>query len=125
MKQRVAIARALCYRPRILLMDEPFGALDAQTRLLMQELLTRIWEAHKLTVLFITHDVDEAVYISDRVIVMTNQPGRVKEEVAITLPRPRTIEIQETPAFLTLRHRILTSIREESLAREPGFSAGV
>jgi NitT/TauT family transport system ATP-binding protein len=124
MKQRVAIARALCYRPRILLMDEPFGALDAQTRLLMQELLTRIWEAHKLTVLFITHDVDEAVYISDRVIVMTNQPGRVKEEVAITLPRPRTIEIQETPEFLTLRHRILTSIREESLAREPGFIAG-
>ncbi len=124
MKQRVAIARALCYRPRILLMDEPFGALDAQTRLLMQELLTRIWEAHKLTVLFITHDVDEAVYISDRVIVMTNQPGQVKEEVAITLPRPRTIEIQETPQFLTLRHRILTSIREESLAREPGFSAG-
>jgi len=124
MKQRVAIARALCYRPRILLMDEPFGALDAQTRLLMQELLTRIWEAHKLTVLFITHDVDEAVYISDRVIVMTNQPGRVKEEVAITLPRPRMIEIQETREFLALRHRILTSIREESLAREPGFSAG-
>ena len=124
MKQRVAIARALCYRPRILLMDEPFGALDAQTRLLMQELLTRIWEAHRLTVLFITHDVDEAVYISDRVIVMTNQPGRLKEEVAITLPRPRTIEVQETPAFLSLRHRILTSIREESLAREPGLATG-
>jgi NitT/TauT family transport system ATP-binding protein len=124
MKQRVAIARSLCYRPRILLMDEPFGALDAQTRLLMQELLTRIWEAHKLTVLFITHDVDEAVYISDRVVVMTNQPGRLKEEVAITLPRPRTIEVQETPAFLALRHRILTSIREESLAKEPGLSVG-
>jgi NitT/TauT family transport system ATP-binding protein len=124
MKQRVAIARALCYRPRILLMDEPFGALDAQTRLLMQELLTRIWEAHRLTVLFITHDVDEAVYISDRVIVMTNQPGRLKEEVAITLPRPRTIEVQETPEFLSLRHRILTSIREESLAREPGLAGG-
>jgi NitT/TauT family transport system ATP-binding protein len=124
MKQRVAIARALCYRPRILLMDEPFGALDAQTRLLMQELLTRVWEAHRLTVLFITHDVDEAVYISDRVIVMTNQPGRLKEEVAITLPRPRTIEMQESPAFLSLRHRILTSIREESLAREPGLVQG-
>jgi NitT/TauT family transport system ATP-binding protein len=122
MKQRVAIARALCYRPRILLMDEPFGALDAQTRLLMQELLTRVWEAHKLTVLFITHDVDEAVYISDRVIVMTNQPGRLKEEVAITLPRPRTIEIQESPEFLALRHRILKSIREESLAKEPGLA---
>ncbi len=124
MKQRVAIARALCYRPRILLMDEPFGALDAQTRLLMQELLTRIWEAHKLTVLFITHDVDEAVYISDRVIVMTNQPGRLKEEVSITLPRPRTIEVQETPEFLALRHLILTSIRQESLAKEPGLAVG-
>jgi len=124
MKQRVAIARALCYRPRILLMDEPFGALDAQTRLLMQELLTRIWEAHRLTVLFITHDVDEAVYISDRVIVMTNQPGRLKEEVAITLPRPRTIEVQESPEFLALRHRILASIREESLAKEPGLGVG-
>ncbi len=123
MKQRVAIARALCYRPRILLMDEPFGALDAQTRLLMQELLTRIWEAHRLTVLFITHDVDEAVYISDRVVIMTNRPGRLKEEVAITLPRPRTIEVQETAEFLALRHRILTSIREESLASEPGLGA--
>jgi ABC-type nitrate/sulfonate/bicarbonate transport system ATPase subunit len=119
----VAIARALCYRPRILLMDEPFGALDAQTRLLMQELLTRIWEAHRLTVLFITHDVDEAVYISDRVVVMTNRPGRLKEELAITLPRPRTIDVQETAAFLALRHRILTSIREESLNVEPGLGA--
>ncbi len=121
MKQRVAIARALCYRPRILLMDEPFGALDAQTRLLMQELLTRIWEAHRLTVLFITHDVDEAVYISDRVVVMTNRPGRLKEEVPITLPRPRTIDVQESPDFLALRHSILTSIREESLVHEPGL----
>jgi NitT/TauT family transport system ATP-binding protein len=90
----------------------------------MQELLTRVWEAHRLTVLFITHDVDEAVYISDRVIVMTNQPGRLKEEVAIDLPRPRTIEIQETPEFLALRHRILTSIRAESLAKEQGMVAG-
>jgi NitT/TauT family transport system ATP-binding protein len=123
MKQRVAIARALCYRPRILLMDEPFGALDAQTRLLMQELLTRIWESHRLTVLFVTHDVDEAAYISDRVLIMTNRPGRLKEDIPIGLPRPRTIEVQETTEFLTLRHRILTSIREESLAREPGLGA--
>jgi NitT/TauT family transport system ATP-binding protein len=121
MKQRVAIARALCYQPRILLMDEPFGALDAQTRLLMQELLTRVWEAHRLTVLFVTHDVEEAVTISDRVLVMSNRPGRIKEEVAVPLPRPRTLAVQETPEFLALRHRILASIREEAVAMEPGL----
>ncbi len=121
MKQRVAIARALSYKPSILLMDEPFGALDAQTRLLMQELLTRVWESHRLTVLFVTHDVEEAVYLSDRVFVMTNRPGRLKDEVVIDLPRPRTIELQETPEFLELRRRILASIREESLRVEPGL----
>jgi NitT/TauT family transport system ATP-binding protein len=123
MKQRVAIARALCYRPRILLMDEPFGALDAQTRMLMQELLMRIWEAHRLTVLFVTHDVEEAVTISDRVLVMSNRPGRIKDEVPIPLPRPRTLALQEKPAFLALRHRILASIREEAVAMEPGMEA--
>ena len=121
MKQRVAIARALSYKPSILLMDEPFGALDAQTRLLMQELLTRVWESHRLTVLFVTHDVEEAVYLSDRVFVMTNRPGRLKDEVPIDLPRPRTIEQQETPGFLELRRRILATIREESLRVEPGL----
>jgi NitT/TauT family transport system ATP-binding protein len=121
MKQRVAIARALCYRPQILLMDEPFGALDAQTRLLMQELLTRVWESHRLTVLFVTHDVEEAVYISDRVLVMSNRPGRLKTEVKITLPRPRTLAMQETDEFLAFRRSILASIREESLAMEPGI----
>lgn len=121
MKQRVAIARSLCYRPKILLMDEPFGALDAQTRLLMQELLIRIWESHRLTVLFVTHDVDEAVFISDRVVVMTNRPGQIKEEVVVDLPRPRRPEVQETPAFITLRRRILASIREESMRLEPGI----
>lgn len=125
MKQRVAIARSLCYRPRILLMDEPFGALDAQTRLLMQELLTRVWEAHRLTVMFVTHDVDEAVFISDRVVIMSNRPGRLKEEVSIDLARPRQFEIQETPAFAELRGRILASIREESLRAEPGVAAGI
>jgi NitT/TauT family transport system ATP-binding protein len=121
MKQRVAIARALSYKPSILLMDEPFGALDAQTRLLMQELLTRVWESHRLTVLFVTHDVEEAVYLSDRVFVMTNRPGRLKDEVRIDLPRPRTIDQQETTEFLELRRRILASIREESLRVEPGL----
>jgi NitT/TauT family transport system ATP-binding protein len=124
MKQRVAIARALCYRPRILLMDEPFGALDAQTRLLMQELLTRVWESHRLTVLFVTHDVEEAVYISDRVLIMSNRPGRLKGEMRIELPRPRTLAMQETPDFLALRHAVLRSIREESLRSEPGVIQG-
>jgi NitT/TauT family transport system ATP-binding protein len=123
MKQRVAIARALSYKPSILLMDEPFGALDAQTRLLMQELLTRVWESHRLTVLFVTHDVEEAVYLSDRVFVMTNRPGRLKDEVRIDLPRPRTISLQEDSEFLDLRRRILASIREESLRVEPGLDA--
>lgn len=125
MKQRVAIARSLCYRPRILLMDEPFGALDAQTRLLMQELLTRVWESHRLTVMFVTHDVDEAVFISDRVVIMSNRPGRLKEDISIDLARPRQVEIQETPAFVALRGRILASIREESRRVEPGFAAGI
>ncbi len=124
MKQRVAIARALCYRPRILLMDEPFGALDAQTRLLMQELLIRVWESHRLTVLFVTHDVDEAVFISDRVVVMTNRPGKIKEEVTVDLPRPRAFELQATPEFLALRSRVLASIREETLRSDLSISPG-
>ncbi len=113
MKQRVAIARALSYRPDMLLMDEPFGALDALTRHHMQELLTRIWERHRLTVLFITHDVEEAVYLSDRVAVMTNRPGRIKLTVPIDLPRPRHYDMVATPAFQALHRRVLDAIREE------------
>lgn len=115
MKQRVAIARALSYRPKMLLMDEPFGALDALTRHHMQELLTGIWEKHRLTVLFITHDVEEAVYLSDRVAVMTNRPGRIKTIVPIDLPRPRHYNMVATPAFQHLHRRILDEIRSESL----------
>ncbi len=91
MRQRVAIARALVYQPRILLMDEPFGALDAQTRLLMQELLLDVWDRQKASVLFVTHDVDEAILLSDRVIVMTARPGTIKANIQIDLPRPRNI----------------------------------
>lgn len=116
MKQRVAIARALSYRPRMLLMDEPFAALDALTRHHMQELLTGIWEKDRLTVLFITHDVEEAVYLADRVLVMTNRPGRIKCEVPIDLPRPRTYDQVATPEFQRLHRTVLDAIRSESLA---------
>ncbi len=115
MKQRVAIARALSYRPKMLLMDEPFGALDALTRHHMQELLTGIWEKHRLTVLFITHDVEEAVYLSDRVAVMTNRPGRIKTIVHIDLPRPRHYDMVATPEFQHLYRVVLNAIRTESL----------
>ncbi|MGH3991246.1 MAG: ABC transporter ATP-binding protein [Pseudonocardiaceae bacterium] len=124
MKQRVAIARALSYRPDILLMDEPFGALDALTRQLMQELLTEIWEQHRLTVLFVTHDVEEAVYISDRVLVMTNRPGRIKKEVTVDLPRPRHYDMLGSAQFGQRYGEVLESIREESLqAGEVGSPA--
>ena len=116
MKQRVAIARALSYRPQMLLMDEPFGALDALTRHHMQELLTDIWERHKLTVLFITHDVEEAVYLADRVAVMSNRPGRIKTIVPIDLPRPRRYEMVATPEFQRLHRAVLDEIRSESIA---------
>jgi NitT/TauT family transport system ATP-binding protein len=118
MKQRVAIARALAYKPQILLMDEPFGALDALTRRLMQELLTRVWEQHRLTVLFVTHDVEEAVFVSDRVVVMTNRPGRIKTEIAVPLPRPRSYDVIATPEFAELEREVLAAIRDETIAAE-------
>lgn len=115
MRQRVAIARALVYRPEILLMDEPFGALDAQTRLLMQELLLDVWETNRTTVLFVTHDVEEAILLSDRVYVMTARPGRFKTEVTVDLPRPRSLlETESDDRFVKLRRRVLTLIREEA-----------
>lgn len=111
MRQRAAIARALVYKPDILLMDEPFGALDAQTRLQMQELLLQVWETHRITVLFVTHDVDEAILLSDRVYVMTPRPGSLKAEVIIDIPRPRTSEVEVTPRFLEYRRTLLELIR--------------
>jgi NitT/TauT family transport system ATP-binding protein len=92
MQQRVALARSLSYQPKLLLMDEPFGALDALTRRSMQQLLMDVWEEHKLTVMFITHDIEEAVFLSDRVIVMSSRPGRVQKDVSIDLARPRSEE---------------------------------
>ncbi len=115
MKQRVAIARALVYKPEVLLMDEPFGALDAQTRGMMQELLLKVWEKHKTTVLFITHDVDEAIFLSDRVVVMSARPGKLKLESPINIPRPRSYEIMTTPKFIEIKRNLIDSIRAETL----------
>jgi NitT/TauT family transport system ATP-binding protein len=113
MKQRVAIARALSYRPKILLMDEPFGALDAMTRHQMQDLLTRIWESHRLTVMFVTHDIEEAVYLSDRIVVMGLGPGRIKTSYHVGLARPRHEDMVSTADFIALQREVLRSIREE------------
>jgi NitT/TauT family transport system ATP-binding protein len=114
MKQRVSIARAFANDPEILLMDEPFSALDAQNKLLLQEELLRIWEEQKKTVVFITHSVDEAVYLGDRIMVMTAQPGRVKSFVRVPLSRPRNIiELQTVPEFGELVSGIWSGLREE------------
>jgi len=113
MQQRVAIARSLSYRPRILLMDEPFGALDALTRRDMQSLLTRIWEQHKLTVLMITHDIEEAIFTSDRVIVMTPRPGRVRADLRVPLARPRAAEMTTSPEFRGMFAEILELVHEK------------
>lgn len=124
MKQRVAIARALANDPDILLMDEPFGALDAQTRLVMQELLLKVWEETRKTILFVTHDVEEAVFLGDTVYVMTARPGRLKARIPVPLARPRSFEIKNARAFLELKARILEQIREESLKAAVMMPAG-
>jgi len=113
MKQRVAIARALVYQPEILLMDEPFAALDAQTRELLQFELLRIWEADKKTIIFVTHSIDEAILMADRVAVMTARPGKIKEIIDISLPRPRTGEIRNSPEFIQIRQKAWNLIKDE------------
>jgi len=113
MQQRVGIARALAIEPDVLLMDEPFGALDAQTRLVLQDELLRICGEYKATVMFITHDIEEAVYLSDHVIVMSRRPGEVKLRIDVDLPKPRTDAIRGTPEFIALRSSIWQALREE------------
>ena len=117
MKQRVALARVLAFDPKVLLMDEPFGALDAQTREVMQEELTRLWERTRKTIVFVTHDIDEAVYLADRVVVLTARPARVREEIPISLPRPRSLEIKKSAQCHEYRNYIWDLIRSESARR--------
>jgi NitT/TauT family transport system ATP-binding protein len=118
MQQRVAIARALAMQPRLLLMDEPFASVDAQTRVDLEDLLLGVWQRFGMTVLFVTHDIDEAVYLSDRVVVLSRSPARVVREVPIALPRPRDqIETKETDAYLAARAEILTLVRGDGRHR--------
>ncbi len=114
MRQRVGIARALAVEPEIILMDEPFGALDAQTREIMAEELLRIWDRQQKTVIFITHGIDEAVYMADQVVIMGTRPGKIKEILKIDLPRPRNFEMKDSPAFANYRRHIWTLLKEEA-----------
>jgi NitT/TauT family transport system ATP-binding protein len=113
MRQRVNLARALAIDPEILLMDEPFSSLDAQTREIMQTELLRIWEQGRKTVLFVTHQIDEAVFLSDRVLVFARRPGRLQESVEIKLPRPRTLAIKRTPEFVAYVDHIWRLIEDD------------
>jgi ABC-type nitrate/sulfonate/bicarbonate transport system ATPase subunit len=115
MQQRTAIARALANDPAILLLDEPFGALDNQTRALMQELLLGIWESERKTVLFVTHDIEEAIFLASRVVVMTARPGRIKADLAVDLPHPRHYTMKTSSEFSHLKARLTEEIRVEAV----------
>lgn len=115
MRQRVGIIRALAPQPKVLLLDEPFGALDAQTRQIMQQVLLQIWQGIGISVLFVTHDIDEAIFLSDRIYVMTARPGSLKAVLPVRLPRPRSFECTVSPEFVALRNELLALLREESV----------
>ena len=113
MKQRVGIARAIVNDPEILLMDEPFGSLDAQTRRILQDELLKIWSQYQKPIIYVTHDIEEAVLLGDRVIVLTSSPGRIKTEVDIDLPRPRDTEVMDSEAFVKIKMKIWLLIKDE------------
>lgn len=116
MQQRVAIARALANDPKILLMDEPFGALDNQTRVLMQELLLGIWEASKKTIIFVTHDIDEAIFMANRVAIFSARPGKIKKEIKVDFAHPRRYTLKTSPEFMEIKALVTEEIRMESRA---------
>ncbi|VTU22118.1 Taurine import ATP-binding protein TauB [Variovorax sp. SRS16] len=120
MQQRVQIARALISEPRVLLMDEPFGALDYQTRLMMQRLLLDLWKVFRPTIFFITHDVAEAIYISDHVVVMTGRPGKVKVKIEVTEPKPRSYQFLSSPEFVALQAKLLEAVQQAADAVHGG-----
>ncbi|HWJ72446.1 MAG TPA: ABC transporter ATP-binding protein [Kaistia sp.] len=115
MRQRVALMRTFLFERDLILLDEPFGALDALTRSMMQRWLLDIWAKHRRTVLFITHDIDEAIFLGDKVVVMTARPGTIKCEEEITLPRPRDLGVVTTPEFMAIKKKLLAVVEEESL----------
>jgi NitT/TauT family transport system ATP-binding protein len=115
MKQRCALARAYAVNPKLLLMDEPFGALDALTRVNLQGQLLQTWQSEKRTVMFITHDVDEAVFLANRVVVMAAKPGRIKEIIEVDLPYPRHVDLRLTPRFGELRNRVWSAVYSQEL----------
>jgi ABC-type nitrate/sulfonate/bicarbonate transport system ATPase subunit len=123
MRQRAAIASVLMIDPAVLLMDEPFGALDALTRSLMQDFLLELWEENRKTVLLVTHDIGEAVYLADRLVVMAGHPGRVREIVPVDLPRPRRYALQAEPEFICLRDHVVRVVRDEA-AKAAAVEAG-
>ena len=114
MRQRAAIAGVLMIDPGVLLLDEPFGALDALTRSLMQDFLLELWEENRKTMLLVTHDIGEAVYLADRLVIMAGHPGRVREIVPVDLPRPRRYALQAEPGFIRLREHVTRVVREEA-----------
>ncbi len=113
MRQRVGIARAFVADPEILLLDEPFGSLDAQTRLVLQQELLRIWQEHRKLVVHVTHDIEEAILLSDRIIVLSGRPARIREEIAVPFPRPRALDVLESETAKTIRHQVWSILEEE------------
>jgi len=118
MRQRVAIASVLAINPSTLLMDEPFGALDTLTRSIMQDFLLEVWEEQRKTALLVTHDLDEAIYLADRTVVMTAQPGRVREIIDVDLPRPRRYDMHSSSRFIALRDHVTGIVRQEAMKRQ-------